>query len=303
MTQILKTKISECVKITENALAEIIDSYRKNNLFTPELSSVIDSAEYSLLAGGKRLRPFLVHCFCKLCGGDVSSAVIPALALEMIHTYSLIHDDLPCMDNDDVRRGKPTNHKVFGEATAVLAGDALLTEAFGLICKCNLSDSAKLKMIEILSQKAGILGMIGGQEIDLKSEGKVITEETLYKLQSKKTGMLFEAACLLGCIASGYFTEEQLLAASNFAHHFGLAFQISDDILDVSGSTEELGKTVGSDERAKKYTFVTFLGIEGAKIEAKKQCNLAKDCLIKTFNSEKAKLLCELCDYMVIRRN
>lgn len=303
MTELLKNKISDIAKITEDKLKKIIDSYRQDKDYTSELSAVIDSAQYSLLAGGKRLRPFLVHTFCELCGGSKENAELVACALEMIHTYSLIHDDLPCMDNDDFRRGKPTNHKVFGEATAVLAGDALLTESFGVICKSPLSDNSKLRIIELLSKNAGILGMIGGQEIDLKSEGKVISEETLYKLQRKKTGMLFEAACLLGCISSERYTEDILYASSLFSHSFGLAFQISDDILDVSGSTQELGKTVGSDEKDKKYTFVTYLGLEGAKIEAKKHAELAKSYLKGIFAADKSKLLFELCDYVVERRN
>ncbi len=303
MNELLKSEISRVAGIVNCELKKICDGYENNPIFVKEMSAVTESARYSLTAGGKRIRPFLVYCFCKLCGGKEENATALACAVEMVHTYSLIHDDLPCMDNDDFRRGKPTNHKVFGEATAVLAGDALLTEAFNVICDSNLPDKAKVDAVRILSQKAGILGMIGGQEIDLSSEGKKIPLDTLYTLQKKKTGMLIEASCLLGCIASERCTYDMYEAASVFAHAFGLAFQITDDILDVTGTEEELGKNIGSDEKEDKCTFVTYLGTDGARTEAEKQVNNAKNTLKDAFSGKYADILCSLCDYLLIRRN
>ena len=301
MTELLKSEIKRIADITENNLRTVISGYRNNPLYAEELSGVIDSAEYSLLAGGKRLRPFLVHSFCSMCQGKEEDALAPASAIEMLHTYSLIHDDLPCMDNDDYRRGKPTNHKVFGEATAVLTGDGLLTEAFSVICNSSLSNDIKVKLVSVLSSRAGLLGMIGGQEIDLKSEGVNISQETLLTLQRKKTGMLFEAASQMGCIASGNYSDSLLSAASSFAHSFGLAFQITDDILDVTGSSEIIGKNVGSDAKECKYTFVTHLGIEGAKKEAKSQIESAKSILVDFFGRKESSALTDLCDYIIYR--
>ena len=205
------------------------------------------------------------------------------------------------MDNDDYRRGKPTNHKIFGEATAVLAGDGLLTEAFSVICNSSLNSDIKVKLISVLSSRAGLLGMIGGQEIDLKSEGKSISKDTLLTLQHKKTGMLFEAAAQMGCIASGKFSDALLTTASSFAHSFGLAFQITDDILDVTGTSEVVGKSVGSDAKEDKYTFVTHLGVEGAKKEAKNQVETAKSVLIDAFGQKENSVLIDLCDYLIYR--
>ena len=265
--------------------------------------SVYDAMGYSIMAGGKRLRPVLCLAVCDMLGGCTDDALRFGTAIEHIHTYSLIHDDLPCMDNDDFRRGKPTNHKVFGEARAVLAGDALLTEAFGVIVKSKLSDKSKVDAVGVLSEKAGILGMIGGQEIDLSSEGKEISLDVLRTLQRKKTGMLIEAACLLGCIAAECNNKDILESASIFAHSFGLAFQITDDILDVIGTSEELGKDIGSDAEENKCTFVTHLGLEGAKTEAKNQVNAAKKTITDAFGDSNAQLLCELCDYLLERRS
>ncbi len=303
MNEQLKMAIDSTAETINIALNEICNKYEDSPIFVKEMEGVTKSARYSLTAGGKRIRPFLVSCFCKLCGGNENNALPLACALEMIHTYSLIHDDLPCMDDDDIRRGMPTNHKLFGEATAVLAGDALLTEAFAVIVNSSLSDKAKINAVRVLSEKAGILGMIGGQEIDLASEGKHISLETLYTLQRKKTGMLIEAACLLGCIAAGKQDKYVLDCVSSFAHAFGLAFQITDDILDVTGTTEELGKSIGSDEKEHKCTFVTHLGLDGAKKEAEKQVDLAKRSIRSVFPGECTELLCYLCDYLLERRS
>lgn len=214
---------------------------------------------YSLLAGGKRLRPVFVFDFCRMCGGDWKKAVDFAAAVEMIHTYSLIHDDLPCMDNDDFRRGAPTNHKVYGEAVAVLAGDALLTAAFGYLAKADYDADAKIRAVAVLSECAGELGMVGGQILDMQSEERVCTEQEVLDIQTRKTGALIRAACILGVIA-GNGTQEQLAAAADFAMHLGLAFQIRDDMLDVIGNAEELGKAVGVDTQ--KNTFVRLYGLE-----------------------------------------
>lgn len=221
---------------------------------------LFDAMNYSLLAGGKRLRPIFAFDFCRMAGGDWEKAAPLAAAVEMIHTYSLIHDDLPCMDNDDFRRGRPTNHKVYGEGLAVLAGDALLTDAFSVAATAELKDPADMaSAIGVLSECAGSLGMVGGQVLDIMSEERVCTEEEILAIQSRKTGALINAACVLGVIAAGG-TEEQIAAAGGFAGALGLAFQIRDDMLDVIGTQEEMGKGVGTD--ADKNTFVRLYGLE-----------------------------------------
>lgn len=221
---------------------------------------LFESMKYSLLAGGKRLRPIFTFEFCRLCGEDWKKAAPFAAAVEMIHTYSLIHDDLPCMDDDDYRRGRLTNHKVYGEAMAVLAGDALLTDAFSLAASAQLSRPEDLALaIGVLAENAGSLGMVGGQVLDILSEERQCTEQEVLDIQSRKTGALINAACVLGAIAGGA-REEQLAAAAGFAGCLGLAFQIRDDMLDVIGNAEELGKAVGHDEE--KNTFVRLYGLQ-----------------------------------------
>ena len=226
---------------------------------------------YSLNAGGKRLRPFLVYQFCKACGGSMTDADHAALAVEMIHTYSLIHDDLPAMDNDDYRRGKPTNHKVYGEAMAILAGDGLLTDAFLTLHQApSLSAEQISSCVGCLAMNAGSWGMVGGQALDMLSEERELTEEEVRAIQTRKTGCLIKAACCLGVICAGG-SAKQLQAAMRYADSLGLAFQIRDDMLDVIGSAEELGKAVGVD--ANKNTFVRLWGLErcAALIEAETQ--------------------------------
>lgn len=241
---------------------ELLSYLPKNYKYEKNL---ISSMEYSLTAGGKRIRPMLAIEFAKLCGGTQEAVMPFACAVEMIHTYSLIHDDLPCMDNDDMRRGKPTNHKVYGEDIALLAGDALLTLAFQTILSekaLALNGSEKCaKAGSVLAECAGAVGMVGGQTIDLESENKQITDELLRIMDIKKTGALISAACQLGCISAGA-NDEQLKAAADYALNIGIAFQIVDDILDVTSDTETLGKPVGSDEQNKKSTYVSLLGIE-----------------------------------------
>lgn len=237
--------------------------------FLPEkdgdIDTVIDSMNYSLTAGGKRVRPVLTLEFAKLCGGEEKNALPFACAVEMIHTYSLIHDDLPCMDDDDMRRGKPTNHKVFGEAQAVLGGDALLTLAFETILSENalkLNGAEKcVKAGRILAECAGAEGMIGGQIIDIESEEMSVGVDRLRIMDRKKTGALIKAACLLGCISAGA-DEKQMKAAECYAENIGLAFQIVDDMLDVTSDETTLGKPIGSDEQNKKSTYVSCLGLD-----------------------------------------
>ena len=232
--------------------------------------------EYSLLAGGKRLRPVFTFEFCRLCCGEWERATPLAAAVEMIHTYSLIHDDLPCMDNDDFRRGRPTNHKVYGEAIAVLAGDALLTDAFSVASTANLSGKDMGSAIGLLSGCAGSLGMVGGQVLDIMSEERILSEQEVLDIQSRKTGKLISAACATGALAGGA-TEEQFDAACQFAAGLGLAFQIRDDMLDVIGTKEEMGKGVGTDEH--KNTFVRLYGLDKCEELVQKYTSYAIDAL------------------------
>lgn len=220
---------------------------------------LFDSMRYSLLAGGKRLRPVFVYDFCRMCGGDWEAASQFACAVEMIHTYSLIHDDLPCMDNDDYRRGKPTNHKVYGEAMAILAGDAMQTSAFQEIARSAYSAEIRIRAVDTLAKCVGETGMVGGQVLDILSGERECTEREILDIQSRKTGALIKAACVLGVLA-GKGTSEQETAAGDFADHLGLAFQIRDDMLDVIGNAQELGKATGMD--GGKNTFVRLYGLE-----------------------------------------
>ena len=217
---------------------------------------------YSLSAGGKRLRPIFVLEFCRMCGGDWEKALPLAAAMEMVHTYSLIHDDLPCMDDDDLRRGRPTNHKVFGEAMAVLAGDGLLTEAFSQIAAAPLPAEVRIKAAAILAGCAGPRGMVGGQALDMKSRERACTEEEVLAIQSRKTGALIRAACQMGVLAGGG-DEAALAAAGTFAEKLGLAFQIRDDLLDAIGSEQELGKATGVD--GEKNTFLRLYGVDACQ--------------------------------------
>ena len=223
-----------------------------------------EAMEYSLLAGGKRLRPVLVLECCRLCGGEVDKAMPFAAAVEMIHTYSLIHDDLPAMDNDDMRRGRPTNHVVYGEATAILAGDALLTAAFEQLAKAQLPAERIVQAVACLSRCAGAPGMVGGQVLDMAGEGHSLTIGELEQLQSLKTGALISAAAQLGCIAAGG-SASQRESITTYARALGRAFQVRDDMLDEISTQEELGKPIGSDRANEKSTFLTALGLERCK--------------------------------------
>lgn len=254
MRQIFEQRSAEYRGYIEQYLSEMFGSWEDE----PH-QKLYEAMRYSLLAGGKRIRPILAFEFCRMCGSDWKKAAPFAAAVEMIHTYSLIHDDLPAMDNDDYRRGRPTNHKVYGEALAILAGDALLTDAFAIAAEAQLSRPQDLALsIGILANNAGSYGMVGGQVLDILSEERVCTEQEVIDIQSRKTGALLNAACTLGVLAGGG-TEEQLQAAAGFAGLLGLAFQIRDDMLDVIGNPEELGKATGSDEN--KNTFVRLFGL------------------------------------------
>lgn len=244
--------------------------------YTEPQKDLFDAMNYSLLAGGKRLRSILVFAFCQMLGGDWKKALPLGAAIEMIHTYSLIHDDLPCMDDDDFRRGKPTNHKVYGEAMAILAGDALLTDAFTVASSAQLPAQAVLEAIQVLSECAGSLGMVGGQVLDIESEKRALTEQEVLDIQTRKTGALIRAACAMGAIAGGA-NESQFDAACQYAAGLGLAFQIRDDMLDVIGSAQELGKTVGTDE--KKNTFIRLYGLETCEALVSKYTDYALSAL------------------------
>lgn len=223
-----------------------------------------EAMEYSLMAGGKRIRPVLVLESCRMCGGDPELALPFACALEMVHTYSLIHDDLPAMDDDDLRRGRPTNHMVYGEATAILAGDALLTAAFQTLTQADLPPQQVVDGVACLSLAAGPDGMVGGQALDMAGEGRSLTQGELEQLQSLKTGALIAAAAELGCIAAGG-SQEQRAAVRKYAQCLGRAFQIQDDILDVTSTEEELGKPTGSDRENEKSTFISVLGLDRSR--------------------------------------
>ena len=238
-----------------------IENYLDNKCWKDDpqpQKKLFEAMRYSLLAGGKRLRPVMVLDFCAMCCGESDRALPLAAAIEMIHTYSLIHDDLPSMDNDDYRRGRLTNHKVYGEAMAILAGDALLTGAFEHIARSDLPAQARVDAIGILACHSGASGMVGGQVLDILSEERECTEQEILDIQTRKTGGLIIAACAMGVIAGGG-NEEQLVAAKKFADHLGLAFQIRDDMLDVIGNAEDLGKATGMDEG--KNTYVRLYGL------------------------------------------
>ena len=261
---------------------------------------LLESMRYSLTAGGKRIRPILVLEFCRISGGDIQKALPVACAVEMLHTYSLIHDDLPCMDNDDLRRGKPTNHVVYGECTAVLAGDALQAEAFGTILRSELSADARANCAEILADAVGSDGMCAGQFLDMKGENMVLSEDELNEINSRKTGALLIAACRMGVAAAGG-SDEQLEAAALFGAAIGAAFQIRDDILDVISTDEALGKPVGSDAKENKNTYMALYGQERCMQMIRRLTESAKSLLGGAFTD--TDFLCGLADSMVTRDN
>lgn len=269
----------------------------------PQLREIIcEAMEYSLCAGGKRIRPMLVLEFCRICGGDYKKYVEIACCIEMIHTFSLIHDDLPCMDNDDFRRGRPSCHKKFPESIALLAGDALNTLPFEIISdyalKGVISFETAVKLNKIISHAVGVEGMIGGQVIDIESEKRKISLDELNTLQTLKTGALIEASCEMGCVLAG--RDDLIDYAKKYAEYLGRAFQIVDDILDVEGSFEEMGKTIGKDENSEKSTYVTLLGLEKSKEISQK---LTNDAVKILENFENADYLIDLTKYLLERKN
>ena len=256
-----------------------------------------EAMRYSLLAGGKRVRPVLALAFCQMLGGEPAEALPLACALELVHTYSLIHDDLPCMDDDDMRRGRPTCHTVYGEATAVLAGDALLAEAFRMIAEApGLSCEQKTEAVGILARACGGDGMVAGQLLDV--EQIAANEEELRLLCRLKTGAMIQAAAELGCVAVGASPETRPVAAA-YGGHIGLAFQVRDDMLNVTASEAELGKPVGSDRAECKRTFVDVLGLEGCGAVVAEETRLAKEALA---GFENAEFLSRMADTLADRR-
>ncbi len=292
----MNNKIKSYQGMIEEELFRFFGEYKE------EYEKVFDSMKYSVENGGKRVRPLLTLLFCDACGGKPEKSLPLACAVEYIHTYSLIHDDLPCMDNDDFRRGKPSNHKVYGEAFALLAGDGLLTAAFekisdGAICG-NYSADIALKATKTLSDLAGARGMIGGQVIDLVNENNPDASiETLNLLDKLKTGALIKAACVLGCLCAEA-SDEKIAAASEFAEKIGLAFQIKDDILDVTSSLEKLGKLTGSDLQNGKSTYVSLLGIDKCEELVEQLTDEAMECINAFSDNE---LLKEYANYLAKR--
>ena len=269
--------------------------------FVPVLYPVrlYESMRYSLLAGGKRLRPVLCLAACELAGGTTDMAMPTACALEMIHTMSLIHDDLPSMDNDDYRRGLPTNHKVYGEAMAILAGDALLAYAFQVIAETEAVPAQRvLEVVRRLGLAASATGLVGGQVVDIESEGKQISLETLQYIHEHKTGALLEISVVSGALLGGA-SSAQVEHLSSYAHKVGLAFQIIDDVLDITATDEQLGKTAGKDLAQAKATYPSFWGIEASKAKAQQLIAEAKATL-KPFG-EKAVILEHLADFITQR--
>ncbi len=263
---------------------------------------VLDEAErYSLMAGGKRVRPALVLEFCRLFGGDGTAAIPFAAAVEMIHTFSLIHDDLPCMDDDDLRRGRPTNHKVYGEANALLAGDALALDAFGMVAANEaVPAEARAKAVMLLSLAAGSDGMVRGQIMDMFGERERLTYEELLTLHARKTGALIRVSAQLGCLAAGCAVgSPEMMAAEGYADRIGLAFQVIDDILDATSTAESLGKSVGGDAEHHKNTFLSFHTVEEAAAYADR---LTEEAVTLIAPYDGAERVVALARYLAVRR-
>ncbi len=292
-----KEKLAAYQAYVEKSLPELLSAAFP----AQEESAVARAAAYSLLGGGKRVRAVLTLASCEIAGGDTALARSYACALEMLHCYSLIHDDLPCMDNDDYRRGRPSCHKAFDETTALLAGDALLTAAFDTLCQNENGGEKNAKAVALLARAAGPCGMILGQELDLAAEKAPVDEEGLLKIHANKTGRLLRAAAGLGAIAAGA-DAQQTAALDEYASCIGMVFQIVDDILDVTATAEELGKPIGSDAQNNKTTFVTLKGLDAARNEAEVLTKKACDVLRVQFGA-KADFLCEYAQRLVHRSN
>jgi geranylgeranyl diphosphate synthase, type II len=283
----------------------LVDEALEKNMPEPRghASELIKAMRYSLFAGGKRLRPILCIAGAEAVGGDGKDVMPAACALELIHTYSLIHDDLPAMDNDDLRRGKPTNHKVFGEAMAILAGDGLLTEAFNLLSRLETPESISAevlkKIIRLIATASGCHGMVGGQTVDMQSEGKAIDTSTIDYIHARKTGALIAASVSSGAILGGG-SRTQLEDLGLYGEKIGLAFQISDDILDIEGNMEEMGKGVGGDSRKGKNTFPSVYGLSESKVILDKIIDTAVKALGQF--DHRADPLRQIAQYIVERK-
>lgn len=293
----LEKYLSDKKQLVDNALVAYLD---QNPVYPP---TILKAMRYSLDAGGKRIRPVLMFAAAEAvaCPSDpLTKAVLPfACAMEMIHTFSLIHDDLPCMDDDDLRRGVPTNHKVFGEAVAVLAGDGLLVEAFRIMASCYPKMSGQMEVMADIATATGARGMVGGQVIDLESEDKRITVDELEHLHKLKTGALLVTSVVSGVKLCGG-SREQIAAATRYGECIGLAFQIADDLLDVEGTTEELGKPAGSDIENKKSTFPALLGREESRQRAQ-QLMINAIASLEIFQP-RHEILLQLARYIVERK-
>ena len=292
----LRSYLDERSRLVENAL----DLYMPGKDTLP--ADLHSAMRYSVFAGGKRIRPVLLMAACEAVGGSAVDALPAACAIEMIHSYSLIHDDLPAMDDDDYRRGQPTNHKVYGEATAILAGDALLTEAFILLSSPlnvdKLTPVQIVELINLLSKSSGSRGMVGGQVVDMESEGQGIDLPTLEYIHTHKTGALLLAALEMGCVI-GQSTSEQRQALKRYGEAIGLAFQVADDILDIVSDQDSLGKDIGSDEARGKATYPALLGLDGARQRAEELRTMALGA-ISSF-SDQAEPLRAIANYIVER--
>ncbi|MBQ7048195.1 MAG: polyprenyl synthetase family protein [Clostridia bacterium] len=295
----LKKELVRVADLTEGEMKRIL---ARGGVNREGYEKLAEAMEYSVFAGGKRIRPYLCVEFCRAFGGEEQWALAYAAALEFMQTASLIHDDLPAMDNDDYRRGKPSNHKAFGEYTAILAGDALIIESFYAIATnafCNGDQNARAA--ELLSFSTGLDGMCGGQQLDLHIEGKTCSGEELVKTHNLKTVALMRASAGLGCIAAGA-NEKQIALADKFASDLGLAFQVRDDILDVISTSAELGKTVGKDADSGKNTYVSLWGLEKAMEYARALSASAAETA-REIGGESGKRLLALCEYLLERKN
>lgn len=276
------------------------------NLFVspePELARLYEAMNYSVMMGGKRVRPLLVYGACETLGGTLSQADGAACAIELIHAYSLVHDDLPAMDNDDLRRGQPTTHKAYDEACAILVGDGLQALAFEVLVDPLLNEvpvDVSFEMIKVLSRAAGAKGMVGGQSIDLQSVGKKLDQPALEKMHRYKTGALIEASVLLGALASNQVTDQKIQQLKDYSQAIGLAFQVQDDILDIESDTQILGKKQGADLEHDKPTYPALLGLDGAKRYTKQLHDQAISALAEF--SSNADVLRDLATYIVERR-
>ena len=294
----VKERLQEYANLTEQALDEVLPQVQ-----TPyyAYNGLVKAMRYSLLCGGKRIRAALCLEFCRLCGGKAEQALPFACAVEMVHAYSLIHDDLPCMDDDDLRRGKPSCHIAFGEAQALLAGDSLLTYAFETALNAKNTDASQMVLAtKTLAECAGYKGMCGGQAMDLDAEEHPVDHQTLVEIHSGKTGKMIIAAAKMGCYAAGA-SEEQLKMAEQYAADLGSVFQMVDDVLDVTATREELGKPIGSDAECNKTTYVTLFGVEKTMEYAAILNERAKNAL--SCFGEEATFLKDLADYLLHRKN